>query len=116
MGKRVSVMANPPFAQCPIYQQYLTGRRLSKGTSTAWKESSWPGRAAWLRNKGLWWLGTKGFGVQLGGKCAVEEREQFLLVVNVYSSSLGCEVYSDRRVSGSRSRTAELLGPGGPAE
>lgn len=98
-------MANPPFAQCPVYQQYVTGRRLSKGTSTAW-----------LMSKELWWLGTKGCGIQLGGKCAVEEREQLLLVVNIYSSSLGCKIYSDRRVSGSRSRTAELLGPGGPAE
>lgn len=44
------------------------------------------------------------------------ESEQTFTGCDVYSSSLGCEVYSDRRVPGSRSRASELHGPGWLAE
>lgn len=39
----------------------------------------------------------------------------FLLLQCVFIF-VGCKVYSDRRVSSSRSRAAKLLGPGWPAE
>lgn len=98
------------------YQQCLAVTRL-KTRVTVWKAFGLPVRATQVTHENS---AARDRALRPSGRsectAAVGERKQGLTSGDGRSSSLGCEVHSDRRVPGSGSGAAELPGPGRPAE